>query len=85
MKLLDIRVSRDPISKYEAILYNPETKRINKVPFGDKRYEQYHDKLGFYSNLDHNDPERRRLYRLRHGHEPRPKYSAAWFAWNFLW
>ncbi len=38
--------------------------------FGDQRYEQFEDNtpLKLYSNLDHHDPARRRLYRLRHQH-----------------
>jgi len=34
-----------------------------------KGYQQYRDRtgLGLYSHLDHNDPERRKKYRERHG------------------
>lgn len=34
--------------------------------FGAIGYEQYFDKLGYYSKYNHNDKERRRLYHLRH-------------------
>ena len=29
------------------------------IHFGDKRYEQFKDKIGVYKHLDHNDPKRR--------------------------
>lgn len=56
------------------------------VSFGDNRYEQYKDQtpLKLYSNKDHNDKERRRLYYLRHGKEAK-KESAKWFSHNYLW
>ena len=31
------------------------------VHFGDERYEQFKDKLGEYSHLDHNDPKRKKI------------------------
>jgi hypothetical protein len=55
-----------------------------KVHFGDTRYQHYRDKTGILSGLDHNDPERRRRYRARHGTDP-PLHSPAWFALNVLW
>lgn len=38
-----------------------------KIHFGDSNMQQYKDStgLGLYSHLDHNDNERRRLYRTR--------------------
>lgn len=36
------------------------------VHFGALGYQQYHDKIGLYSSLNHNDPARRKLYRARH-------------------
>ena len=41
--------------KYFAILENKKTKKIKKIPFGNKKYQHYHDKLGHYSNLNHSD------------------------------
>lgn len=49
-------------------------------------YEQYFDKIGFYEDYDHNDKERRRLYRLRHAKDDiSDKTSPAYFSWFFLW
>lgn len=75
------------VKKYIAVLLNPQTNREVRVSFGDRRYEQYHDRIGKYKHLDHQNKERRRLYRLRHAGEgeERNKYKAGWFAWHILW
>jgi len=52
--------------------------------FGDKNYQQFKDKIGLYSHLDHNDENRRRLYYVRHGLKAE-KESAKWFSHRFLW
>lgn len=53
------------------------------LSFGDRRYGQYHDKLGFYWNLDHFDPARRANYYARHG--PATYKSAKWYSHRYLW
>jgi hypothetical protein len=54
--------------------------------FGDNRYEQFKDRIGFYSNKDHNDNKRRNLYRLRHSKDNLTnKKSAGYFSFNYLW
>lgn len=61
--------------------------------FGDKRYQQYHDKIGFYSNLDHNDKQRREKYRkrVRGIKNKQGKYTykipftANWYSYHYLW
>ena len=78
--------------KYKAVvtLANGQTKT---VPFGHQKYQHYHDKIGLYSRLDHNDPERRRRYRQRHSaiklkngkRAIDVKYSPAWFSYHYLW
>ena len=37
-----------------------------KIYFGDKRYQQYFDKIGHYNKLNHYDNKRRKRYRERH-------------------
>ena len=54
------------------------------VHFGDKRYEQYKDKIGYYKNLDHNDENRRKLYYIRHP-KNYPKGSPDWLSKQILW
>ncbi len=51
--------------------------------FGDNRYEQYHDKIGYYKSLNHGDKKRRDNYYSRHG-EAR-FHSAKWFSHKYLW
>ena len=67
--------------KYTAIL--PDGK---KVSFGALGYQQYKDTtpLKLYSNLDHNDKERRDRYYARHPKDY-PKYSPDWFSKKYLW
>jgi hypothetical protein len=68
---------------------------INTVDFGDTRYEHYKDStpLKLYSNLDHNDPIRRKNYRARHSKIKlkdgrlayKVKYTPSYLSYNFLW
>ena len=83
--ILSFRVADDDKHKYVAIMQNNRTGRIKQVPFGDIRYQHFHDRLGYYRRLDHNDPERRMSYRARHDGEQLTPYTAGWFAWNVLW
>lgn len=73
--------------KYDAILKNKKTGREKRVPFGDTRYEQFRDRTGLnlYSNLDHNDLNRRHLYLARHEKDMDNKFSSSYFAARFLW
>ena len=59
-------------------------KVYNNVHFGDKRYQQFKDStpLKLYSNLDHNDTNRRRLYHLRHKNDTGPAGALSKF---YLW
>lgn len=66
--------------KYDV--YDKQGKKI--VSFGDKRYEQYHDKLGYYEDQDHWDKERKKRYYARHGKEA-DLYSAKYFSHRLLW
>jgi hypothetical protein len=83
--LMGFELSHLQNKKYNAILRNKITHRLTKVPFGDKRYYHYFDKIGHYSNLNHLDKNRRRLYRIRHAHDIKNKFSAGWFANHYLW
>ena len=90
--MVNITFIRGPANhKYTAII-NKNGKTYN-VNFGDKRYEHYHDKIGLYSHLDHNDKERRKRYIKRHSAIINKdgkkaisiKYSPAWFSLRYLW
>jgi hypothetical protein len=89
-ELIGFEVNKGKKSKYDAILKNKKTGEKKRVSFGGKYpdgtpYEQYHDKIGYYSKYDHNDKERRRLYLLRHKNDLGFKFSSAYFSTNFLW
>lgn len=79
-----IYVNENKRPSYRYKKYYAEFENGKKVYFGDKRYEQYFDKLGHYSKLNHLDKERRRLYYSRHGKKAK-KYSPKWFSHNYLW
>jgi len=81
--------------KYIAILKNKETGKEVKIYFGGIRpngipYEQFRDTtgLGLYSKYDHNDKNRRRLYRNRHSKEKKTFkdfFTPSYYSWFFLW
>ena len=73
------------VKKYNAILKNKKSGETKRVPFGDKRYEQYKDLIGEYSQLDHGDKKRREQYRKRHRGENKDKFSSGYFAMKYLW
>ena len=55
--------------------------------FGQKGYQQYHDKFGYYSDLDHHDPQRRKAYKARFkklidkNDDKKPTYWSNKFLW----
>lgn len=54
------------------------------ISFGDKRYQQYFDKLGLYRDLDHKDEKRKDNYYKRFGSDSLPG-SAKYFSHLYLW
>jgi hypothetical protein len=85
-KLKGFTISKRKFKKYDAILQlKTDQNKTKKVSFGDSRYEQYKDLLGYYSSKDHFDKKRRQSYRKRHFGEQNNKYSAGWFSWYYLW
>lgn len=66
--------------KYDV--FNIQGKYI--VSFGDKRYQQYKDKIGLYSHLDHNDIKRRYYYYKRFGIDAE-EGTAKYFSHMYLW
>lgn len=53
------------------------------LSFGDSRYQQYYDRLGLYSHLNHCDKKRRNLYYKRHG-KAKPN-TAKYYSHKYLW
>ena len=83
--LLGFEKAKAKNKKYSALLKNKKTGRIKKINFGDVRYQQYYDRLGLYSHLNHGDPERRRRYIARHSANSFKPYSANYFSRFYLW
>ena len=79
MDPIEIRISTRKNKKYDVYKNNKFL-----VSFGDKRYAQYHDQLGVYSHLDHNDSKRRENYYKRFGKKAQ-YLSAKYFSHKYLW
>ena len=88
-RLVRFERSRNKNKKYDAILEDVKTKRIQRVAFGSRRplYEQYRDSTGLklYSRLDHGDEERKKNYLARHEKTRHKKFSPSWFSAMYLW
>lgn len=54
------------------------------IHFGDNRYQQFKDKIGHYSHLDHGDSERKKRYYQRHG-KATSKDTPKYWAHKILW
>lgn len=64
-----IKFSKGPFpKKYTAYVKNKKTKKIRKLHFGDKRYQQYKDRtpLKLYKSKNHNTRKRMQNYYSRH-------------------
>lgn len=65
--------------KYDAIING------KKYPFGDIRYSQFKDKIGFYHKKDNNDHIKKHLYHKRHWKDCLNMYSPGYFSMYYLW
>lgn len=69
MKEKILKFERGPnFKKYTAYIQDKKTKKIRKIHFGDKRYQQYKDRTGkgLYSHKNHNTRKRMQNYFSRH-------------------
>lgn len=85
-KLIGFEKSKTKNKMYNAILLKKNKKY--KVPFGDKRYQNFRDITGLnlYPQLIHNDNKRRNNYRTRHKHFlKKGYYSPGYFSYYYLW
>lgn len=74
--------------KYEVkITFKDQTKKPKIVRFGSIKHEHYHDRIGFFLQLDHHDVQRRKLFynRFRSLLKKTEKYSPMYFSAKFLW
>ena len=80
-----IKKSDRPDKKLMAVY--TKNGKPTKIYFGDPNFQHYFDKTGLLpKELNHNDKERRRLYRARH--EPITNFkepSASLLSWHILW
>ena len=65
--------------KYDAFVNG------KKYSFGDRRYQHYADRIGYYADLNHKDKERRRRYIARHSGDNLKNYSPGYFSMIYLW
>tara|TARA_E500000318_G_scaffold111297_4_gene129361 strand:- start:865 stop:1119 length:255 start_codon:yes stop_codon:yes gene_type:complete len=75
-------VSKAKNKKYSVYVMKDGKKKL--LNFGDSRYQQFKDKIGFYKSLDHNDPERKKRYYKRHGPATN-KNTAKYWSHKILW
>ncbi len=64
-----IQFSKGPFpKKYTAYIQNKKTKKVRKLHFGDRRYQQYKDRtpLKLYKNKNHGTRKRMQNYYSRH-------------------
>lgn len=69
MKELVVKLQKGPFpKKYTAFIKNKKTKKIKKLNFGDRRYQQYKDRtnLKLYKHKDHSTRKRMQNYYSRH-------------------
>jgi hypothetical protein len=90
-KLYTPFVSNAKNKKYSVYVLKDGKKKL--IHFGDSRMQQFKDKLGHYSNLDHGDKERRKRYLARakgikdkNGNLTwKNKNSANYYSIKYLW
>ena len=73
---------------YDAVIKSKQYKdHYFKIPFGDKRFENYHDLTGLnlYPHLIHGDKKRRERYRKRHKVYLKKGYYSPGFFSYYLW
>ena len=73
MKERIIRFERGPHpKKYTAHIQHKKTKKLRKLHFGDRRYQQYKDRtpLKLYASKNHGTRKRMRNYFNRHSGTP---------------
>ena len=69
MKETIVKFKKGPFpKKYTAFVKNKKTKKVRRIHFGDRRYQQYKDrtKLGLYKHKNHGTRKRMRNYFSRH-------------------
>lgn len=72
--------------KYDVMSLNKAGDKLDyDLSFGSAKHQHFKDKLGGYSELDHNDEKRRENYFKRHGSHNNDLSSPKWWSHVFLW
>jgi uncharacterized protein YutD len=71
--------STQEYKKYDAIVNG------KKYSFGDVRYSQFRDKIGYYMNKNNNNIVKKHLYHARHWKDEIQEYSPGYFSMKYLW
>ena len=77
-------VSTAKNKKYSVYVKSDNKSGKKIIHFGDKRFGQFKDKIGHYSDLDHGDKQRKKNYYSRHG-KTKDKDSAKYWSHKILW
>jgi len=67
-KIIKFEKAKNPSKKYTVYVQNKKTKKIRKLNFGARDYQQYRDStpLGLYKSKNHGDFSRMQRYYSRH-------------------
>lgn len=67
-RIIKFEKAKNPEKKYTAYIINKKTKKVRKLNFGARDYQQYKDRtpLGLYSHKNHGDRKRMNRYFSRH-------------------
>lgn len=82
-----------PSQKKYSVYVKDESNNIKLIHFGDSSMQQFHDKIGLYNHLDHNNYDRRRRYlarargiKDRYGrYTYKLKWSPNYYSVKYLW
>jgi len=84
--LLGFNRAANQTKKYDAILQSIRSGRTVRVPFGQRGYQHYKDQIGYYSDFDHYDKNRRRSFLARNENNIKAGYfSPGYFSATYLW
>lgn len=86
--IVNFEKAKNPQKKYRVNIRNKQTGATKWIEFGASAYEHYKDTtpLKLYSNLDHYDKHRRKLFQTRFQHLYTPdKFDPTYFSWKYLW
>ncbi|MCB9097713.1 MAG: hypothetical protein H6630_08900 [Arcobacter sp.] len=80
----NFKKSSNKLKKYDAYKNGKKIASFGAIRKDGKPYEQFFDKIGLYSDYNHNSEKRKNAYFARHK-KTYPKESADWFSKKYLW